>query len=1121
MRIFSFIFRAILILCVITSEMPGAAFGQSTFGTILGTVRDQSGAIMPGCVVTVENIGTSLRRSTVADDAGSYTALNLEPGTYKVKIELPGFQVAEYTNIQLQARQTIRIDGQMTVASQAESVSVTAEAAPVISTEVSNIAETKTGSELLDLPIAITARSTGSTSPLSTLTSQPGVQTDASGNISVVGTKPSMLSTSIDGISSIGPRNSAPLAELFPSFNSIAEIRVSEVNNTAEFGGVSDITTISKSGTNSVHGGLFENLQNTVLNARNPFSAARPKTIMNNFGFFLGGPVALPGLYKGTNKTFFFMAYEGLRLPKQTVVVESVPSLALRNGDLSAYSASIKDPNTGLPFPGNQIPADRILTLSKNVLNYLFPLPNTGAPNAIANNYVQNFSTPISSNQGDGRIDQNISSKQTAFARFTWKKRAVQVAPQNGGAVNGSALLGPFSQPETDFGLTVAHNFVISPTLLNEVRAGFTKQRTATLFGTAPADIAAKLGLTGLPQPYPSGNAVPNFSITGFQQTGGNASRVGRDGTFQVLDNLTWSSSGHSVKFGGDFRYLTGFRNNVYAAQRLGVYTFNNSVTSSLIGNPFAAFLLGIPDKTQLNTVIQPDSDGYARAYAFYVQDDWKVTPRLTLNYGLRWEYHPMFVDRLLNSTNFLLDYSSIVNGKRVNGAAVIMNEKAFSILNPDFAASIGSTPILTAKQAGIPESLRFSEKDDIAPRIGFAWRPFGDGKTVIRGGFGRFIQGPLGALLGASYAIHSANQAFYNQSIINGKPTLQFPYPFPANLAQPGTQFFQQAGDIHYKDPKVDQWNLTIERDLGFGTALRLSYNGSHGRELGRQGNADQLPPNTTGYTAGSPLLEYPDFGLVQIETNGGRSNYHGLTTALTKRLSHGVQFQTSYTYLRNLTNAQGYNPTSFASEAGGLVTDLRDSQIDYGDVAFSRRHRFLSTVLYQLPFGKTGSALSQVIGGWELGGVLLFQSGPFMTVTVSGADPSGTGFPLLIGNGRADLVSGVSLYTDNKTAQHWLNPAAFAVPKSNIGRYPTAPVGNIVGPGTQAISMSLTKSVRIKESVRFQIGAQAANLLNHVNYAPPNTVFNTAPFGTISNVQTAEGAGPRQIQITSRLTF
>jgi len=1120
MMTFSFIWRGALRMVVIANLTIGIAFGQSTFGTILGTVRDQSGALMPGCVVTVENTGTSLRRSALADETGSYTAPNLEPGTYKVKMEMPGFQVAEYTNIQLLARQTIRIDGQMAVATQAETVSVTAEAAPVINTEVSNIAETKTGRELVDLPIAVTARSTGSTSPLSTLTSQPGVQTDASGNISVVGTKPSMLSTSIDGISSIGPRTSAPLAELFPSFNSIAEIRVSEVNNTAEFGGVSDITTISKSGTNNIHGGLFENLQNTVLNARNPFSAARPKTIMNDFGFYLGGPVAIPGVYKGKNKTFFFMAYEGLRLPRQTVVVESVPSVALRNGDLSAYSTAIKDPNTGLPFPGNQIPANRISPLSQNVLKYLFPLPNTGSPSAIANNYVQNFSTPISSNQGDLRIDENITSKQTAFARFTWKKRSVQVAPQNGGVVNGSALLGSFSLPETDYGLTVAHNFVISPTFLNEVRAGFTKQTTATQFGVTPSEIAAKLGLTGLP-PYPSGNAVPNFIITGFQQTGGNSSRLGRDATFQILDNLTWSSSGHAVKFGGDFRYMTGFRNNVYAPQRLGVYTFNNSVTSSLIGNPYAAFLLGIPDKTQLNTVIQPDSDGIAHSFAFYVQDDWKITPRLTMNYGLRWEYHPMFWDRLLNSTNFLQDYSSIVNGKRVNGAVVIPNDQAFSILNPDFATSIGNTPILTAKQAGIPESLRYSEKNDFAPRVGFAWRPTADGKTVIRGGFGRFIQGPLGALLGAAYAIHSANQAFYNQAIVNGKPTLVFPYPFPAQLAQLGTQFFQQAGDIHYKDPKVDQWNLTIERDIGFGTALRLSYNGSHGSDLGRQGNADQLAPNTTGYTAGSPLLMYPDFGLVQIEANGGRSNYHGLTTAFTKRLSHGIQFQSSYTFLRNLTNAQGYNPTSFASEAGGLVTDLRDGQIDYGNVAFSRRHRFLSTFLYQLPFGKTSSTLGQFIGGWELGGVLLFQSGPFMTVTVPGADPSGTGFPLLIGNGRADLVPGVSLYADNKTAQHWLNPAAFAVPKSNIGRYPTAPVGNVVGPGTQGISMSLTKSVRITESVRFQIGAQAANVLNHVNYAPPNTTFSTAPFGTISNVQTAEGAGPRQIQITSRLTF
>src|SRR5215471_13669498 len=356
----SFAARVVLLVVAIGGVTRSIALGQSTFGTILGTVHDQSGGVMPGCAVTVENVGTSLRRSVLTDETGSYTASNLEPGTYKVKVELPGFQVAEYTSIQLTARQTVRIDGTLRVATQAESVSVMAEAAPVVNTEVSNIFETKTGRELVDLPIAVTARSTGSTSALTTLTSQPGVQTDSSGNISVVGTKPAMLSTSVDGITSIAPRSSATMAELFPSNDTIAVIRVSEVNNSAEFGGVSDITTISKSGTNTYHGGLFENLQNTVLNARNPFSTTRPKTVMNNFGFFVGGPASIPGIYKGRDKTFFFAAGEGLRLPRETVVVESVPSIALRNGDLSAYSTAIKDPNTGLPFPNNQIPSDRI-----------------------------------------------------------------------------------------------------------------------------------------------------------------------------------------------------------------------------------------------------------------------------------------------------------------------------------------------------------------------------------------------------------------------------------------------------------------------------------------------------------------------------------------------------------------------------------------------------------------------------------------------------------------------------------------------------------------------------------------------------------------------------------------
>ena len=1114
---------------ILILAFAGSAFGQSTFGSVLGTILDPSGSAVGAAVIKIANKGTSAERSSITDQGGDYQFSNLEAGTYTLTVQAPGFQQATYTEIVLTARQTARIDARLQLATQSNTVSVSVASEPNINTDVSNIAETKTSRELVDLPIAITTRGTGSTSPMSTLTTQPGVQTDAAGGISVSGSKPSMLSMSIDGISSLGPRTAGPLIELFPSFYAIAEIRVSEVNNTAEFSGISDITTISKSGTNQFHGGAFENLQNTSLNARNPFSAIRPKQNMNDFGAYGGGPVLIPKLYNGRNRTFFFMSYENLILKQQSVLVQNVPSLALRSGDLSAYTKQIYNPGTGVPYPNNQIPASQISPLSAAALKYLYPLPNAGAPNAIVNNFIYNLATPVSSQQGDIRLDQVITSKQTAFARFTYKHRDVTVPP------TGSFLLGGFSRPEIDFGLTVAYNYIFSPTLINEVRGGFNGNHLATAFNADPTLIANELGLTQVPRPLPNGNAVPNFTISGFQATGGTGSSTTQNNTRQILDNLTWTKGVHTFKFGGDYRRLNGNATNVYAAQRLGIYNFSGAVTSlglngqtasatnpAYIGNPFAAFLLGIPDNTQIDTVIEPDSHGYANVYGVFAQDDWKVTPRLTVNYGLRWEYHPMFQDALLNVTNFLPDYQSTVNGQVINGAAVIPNTASLKILNPAFTQSIYPTPILTAAQAGIPESLRYSQKTDFGPRIGFAWRPFANGRTVLRGGYGLFIEGPLGSLLGAAYAIHSADQGLFQQSIVNGKPTYTFPYPFPANIAQPGSQFFQQVQDLHYKDPKVHQWNVTAERDLGLGTAVRLSYNGSHGTDLGRQGNLGQLPENTVGYAASKASLKYPLWALVQGETNGGVSNYHAATVVFSKRFSKGLQFQSSYVYTRNLTDAQGYNPSAFASEAGGIVSNLNHPGIDYGNVAFSRRNRFLTTFLYQLPFGTNRTGIvPQVIGGWEVAGVLLFQSGPFLTVTAAGADPSGTGFPLLFNNGRADSVAGISPYATDQTPQHWLNSAAFAVPQNNIGRFGSSSVGSFQGPGTKAVSLSLMKSIKLREGVGMQFGAQAANLLNHVNYNPPNTVFNTSSFGVISATQSAEGAGPRAIQATARFTF
>ena len=1102
---------------IATLLFAGIGTAQSTLGSFVGTVHDPSGGIVTGCKITLVHKDTSAQRTAITDATGSYVLVNLEPGMYEITMEAPGFQREMQTNLELLARQTVRVDANMKLATQANTVNVTVAAEAPINTEVSNIAETKLGRELNDLPVAIGSRGTGSTSAFTTLTTQAGVEIDNSGNISVAGSKPSMLSMSIDGISTMSPRSSAPITELFPSFDGIAEIHVSEINNSAEFGGISDVTTISRSGSNAYHGGVFENHQNAAFDARNTFSATVPKLIMNDFGGFIGGPVSFPKLYHGKDRTFFFATYEGLRLPRESVLVESVPSLALRSGDLSAYlPKAVKDPTSGAPFPNNQIPLSRITPLAAGALKYLYALPNTGVPGAISNNFVENFPAPISSNQGDIRVDQNITSKQSAFARFTYKRRAVENTP------TATPLVGPISVPENDFALTGAHNYIISAHLVNEFRGGFSGANSSQGYGIVASAIANQLGLTPyLPQTPPAGNAVPNFKISGFQSTGGQASSISRTETWQLLDNVTWTKGKHTIKFGGDYRYLKALYTNVFATSRLGQYTFNNSVTSSLIGNAYASFLLGVPDSAQISTVLNPDTDGYANHYALYAQDDWKITSRLTLNFGLRWEYHPMFMDHYNNTANFLPDYNGVVNGTSVHGAVVIP-DKAVSLVNPAFAQSIAPTPILTATQAGLPQSLRYSQKTDFAPRIGFAWRATADGKTVIRGGYGKFIEAQLGNLLNAAWAVEASDVALFTNTITNGKAQLTFPYPFPSNLAQPGTQNFELAGALHYKDPYVQQWNFTIERDLGFQTGLRVSYDGSHGTDLGLTINSDEVPANTTGFAVASKSAPYPLFSYIASEVNGGRSNYQALTVSVNKRMSKGLQFQSTYNLAKNLSNGAGYNPTGFASEGGGTVTDQYNVGLDYGNVAFTRRHRFLTTALYELPFGHTSNkVVNQLAGGWELAGVLLFQTGPFLTVLANGADPAGTNFPNLVGNGRADIVSGTSLYPANRSISQWINPAAFAIPANNIGRYGNSPVGSVVGPGTQAVSLSLFRTFSFTERVRLRLGMAAANAFNHPNYSTPGLTLGTASFGTITSLQSAEGAGPRSIQLSGRVTF
>jgi hypothetical protein len=546
-------------------------------------------------------------------------------------------------------------------------------------------------------------------------------------------------------------------------------------------------------------------------------------------------------------------------------------------------------------------------------------------------------------------------------------------------------------------------------------------------------------------------------------------------------------------------------------------------VTKSLIGEPYAAFLLGIPDSDGMATVNNPNTYGYAQATAVYVQDDWKVTSRFTINYGLRYEYHPAWRDHYNNEADFLPDYYSSENGVVVHGAVVVPDRAVPSNINAGFAQSIAPTPILTATQARIPQSLKFSPKTDYGPRVGFAWRVTKDGKTVIRAGYGRFIETELGNAAEGAWAVEASDVANFTNSFTSGKPAYSFPYAFPSNLAIPGSQSFDYAVDSLYKDPYVQQWNFTFERDLGFQTGLRLSYNGSHGTNLGISENLNQLAPNTVGYAAVQASAPYPLWHSISFDTNGGISNYNSFSATLNRRMSKGLQFQSSYAFTRDLSDDGGTAPTGFPSEGGGGVTSIQNPMLDYGNVAYSRRHRFQTTFLYapQVHIGNRFG--NQAVNGWELAGVLLFQSGPFLTVTDSSIDPAGINAPNGGGgNERPDIVSGVSPHAADWTTTQALNPAAFSIPANNIGRFGYEPVGYVTGPGTEAVSVSMFRSLVFKERVRVRVGISAANAFNHENYAPPALNLGApSTFGTTTSLQTAEGAGPRQLQLTGRITF
>ncbi|MGA2535701.1 MAG: TonB-dependent receptor [Terracidiphilus sp.] len=1150
----------LLFACCLLSLATGAR-AQSTFGEILGTVHDSSGAIIQGVQVALANTGTSATRSAVTDASGNYAFKNIDVGTYTLTFTSPGFETESLPAIGLTARETRRMDATLKPGAESQTVVVAEDTAPVITTDVSNLAETKAGDELVELPVAIYSRSTGSTSPISTLTTEAGVQTDDSGNLAVDGTTAALLSVTIDGISSVGVEYSGPVNEMFPSFNSIEEIRVSESNNSAEFGGVADITTVSKAGTNRFHGGLFENHENTILNSNDIFALSKPKIIMNDFGGTLGGPLRVPHFIDGRDKTFFFISFEGLRLPRETPIVLSVPSMDMRNGNLTSYLAgqgvaAIYEPDGVTAIDPANVPVSPI---SASLLQVLMPAPNLGPVDAYANNYQINFPSPISSNQGDVRLDRTLTSRQTIFARFSYKNRQVTTAPSAACtftycAEAGSPLQGAYNTPEIDEGMTFAHNYIFSANLLNEFRGGYNAQHTSETQSYSTSSILSQTGLT-VPQPDLEWSEAPQVLINGFMSTGAGNPGVQRGQIIQALDNLTWSRGKHAFKFGADFKRLSDHDDNVFGNYRSGWYVFDGSSdVGTAIGDPYTAFLLGYPDYTEVSSTNNPTMNGLGYAYAFYGQDDWKITPQLTLNLGLRYELHPPIHDTHYNTATFEPDYSATIGGEAVAGAVVVSNAQAASDASSAFLASIAPTPLLTAAQAGIPEGLRYVDRTDWGPRLGFAWQPYRSGKTVLRGGWGRFIESPLGFSLVSGWAVHSSYVATYNQDYQSDgvTPLLSFANPFnTAAGSASGTAGFYYAFPIHYHDPNVQQWNLTLEQDFGHAIGARFSYTASHGQNLEAMVDLNQVQPNSAGYFNTDPAPDasgacisdggtliadhrpYPCWSVIQSVTNQAESNYSSGAVEVTRHSGKAITFDASYTYTRDLSNAGGATPNAFAVAGGSYLTDRFHPGLDYGNVIYDRRHRFLVTYLYDLPFGKgqpwmnAGSALNRFVGGWQLAGVTILQSGPFLTPYQQSVDPANTNILTTVGQARPDQLPGVSVYAPQRTTAQWLNPNAFpylnlqTASGVGIGRFGNAPVGGVVGPGTDNFSLSLMKGFSLTEKSKFQIGLEAANVFNHRNYEPPNMQVDSSGFGSITALQTAEGAGPRSLELSGRITF
>ena len=1108
---------ACLLLLTILFAIAPLSYAQAPTATLVGHVTDVSSAVIPGATVAVRNTGTNQVRTVATGPQGDYTVTTLDPGIYTVTISMSGFQAANQARLELQADQTARLDVQLKVGDVSTQVSVSAEVG-LINTENQVKGDVITPVEISQIPL--NGRDFNDLAMTVAGVQPPEVKAKGAAFVAN-GSRADSSGFYVDGINDEDPRSAG--SQLSPPLDSIQEFRMETSDYNAEYGRLagSVVNLAIKNGTNQIHGSAFDYIRNDLFDARvynfNPGGGApSPKTKLrrNQFGADLAGPLWIPHVYNGHNKTFFNLSLEFYRQIQGENNLTTVPTLLERTGDFSqslpgnlpyyfhnpAKATSATCGPTGGSGCLYGAPYDKIPTLdpvAKALLQYI-PVPNIANAAAGANNY-QYISDKVNNwNRGLLKMSQKLGPQDTITGLFDrdW-------STSNDPA--GGAPLGIFPANPTygvlggNFGSTTSvHNTLIgvgetrifTPNLVNDFHFGRTRTVSQELANDAGINWALRLGIAGTAA-GPSGIlGFPSFKPSGYTSIGDSAS----DPVTYVLndydgsDVVTWTHHRHSFLFGGDIFHVQLFQPT--NTDKNGAFTYNGKFTNGTqASDALADLIAGYPATSLLmtggntNHLIETNYSGFA-------QDDYKPTARVTINVGLRYEFQTLPAEQNGQLINFIPSLGKIVYAN----ASTNPNIQAY--LNQAGLASYYES----AAQALLPQALINPNKGRFAPRLGFAYRATNDDKTVIRGGYGIFYTGlrltVIRTNLAGQFPFSENTQytAVSPSSKAGGSALINSATPFPAAGGSLNGILTPNGYDPNAPSAYMQSYNLTVERQLPWSMALEVAYVGSKGTHLPQETDWNQERIANTNSSRPLPVFS----GITEMSFNG-ISHYDSGQVTLRRRFQHGLFFRANYTYAKSLDSQSGAN----AAGGGGYFANqnVLDPQAEYGLSDFDIRHNFSATMVYRT------SSRHYLLRDWQESGTIQTYSGQPFTPTVSGTQDLGVATrPNQLCNGNSGAPHTIS---------QWFNTSCFAVPVSGFG---SAGRNILEGPGYTNLNLSVGRVFSLERYGNFEFRLEAFNAINHPNFAYPTAVIGSSkPAGIISSIN----GNQRLVQISGRYSF